>query len=146
MTLSAGQISRAQGGLCRIGSHTLTHPDLRALSPGSVREQLVRSRNRLREIVQGPVEDLALPFGSYDVGVLAAARAAGYRRVFTLDPCLRPLQPGVIGRFSMAPDVWAWEFRLTCAGGYAWLWPWRRLLRRLRRERAVGPGKEAVLA
>ncbi len=145
-TLAAGQIARARSGLCRFGSHTLTHADLRALTPGAAREQLVRSRERLREILQEPVEDLALPFGSYDDTVLAAARAAGYRRIFTLDPCVRPPEPGLIGRFSMAPDAWACEFRLTCAGGYAWLGPWRRLLRRLRGDRAARPGKEPVLA
>jgi peptidoglycan/xylan/chitin deacetylase (PgdA/CDA1 family) len=140
--MSSNDIRAAQSTLCRFGSHTLSHPDLTTLTSESLYEELVQSRIQLQRILQQNVEDIALPFGSYNRTVLAAARAAGYKRVFTLDACLRSVAPGVIGRFPMTPDVWRVEFRLTCAGAYAWLRPWRQLLRRLRRQRPVNPKKE----
>jgi peptidoglycan/xylan/chitin deacetylase (PgdA/CDA1 family) len=143
--MSASQIARTQSSLCRIGSHTLTHPDLTSLSPPHLRKQLVQSRRQLRQLLQLDVEDLALPFGACNSRVLSAARDAGYRRVFTLEPCFQTLSPGVIGRFSMTPDAWRCEFRLTCAGAYAWLRPWRRFLRRLRHRHAPKPAKEPAL-
>lgn len=144
--LSAAQLAAVQSPLCRIGSHTLTHPDLTDLSPPQVRRQLVQSRRQLRQILQVGIEDLALPFGACNSRVLTAAREAGYRRVFTLEPCLEPLSAGILGRFSMDPDAWRLEFLLTCAGAYTWLRTWRRLVRRLRPGRSTKPAKEPALA
>jgi peptidoglycan/xylan/chitin deacetylase (PgdA/CDA1 family) len=121
----------AHEGLCRFGSHTRTHPDLVRVSPPSIKQELTQSRNELERLVGMSVEDLALPYGSYDPEVLTLAFEAGYQRVFTLDP--QPVRPGrdangkVIGRFSMAPDVWRIEFLLTVEGAYAWLGAWRSL-------------------
>ena len=143
--MSADDIRAAAGTLCRFGSHTLSHPNLTALPAAPLRDELTQSRSRLQQIIQKDVEDLALPFGAYNAQVLAAARAAGYRRVFTLDSCLRPVAPGIIGRFPMSPDVWRVEFQLTCAGAYAWLRPWRQLLRRLRGRPQAAPKKEPAL-
>jgi peptidoglycan/xylan/chitin deacetylase (PgdA/CDA1 family) len=143
--MSAAQLARTQSSLCRIGSHTLTHPDLTSLSPAHLRQQLVQSRRQLRQLLQLDVEDLALPFGAGNSRVLAAACDAGYKRIFTLEPCLQPLAPGIIGRFSMEPDAWRCEFLLTCAGAYVWLRPWRRFLRRLRHRRPSKPAKEPAL-
>ena len=133
----------AQSLLCRFGSHTLTHPDLTSLSPAHLREQL---RPVARAAAADPraadVEDLALPFGACNSRVLAAAREAGYRRIFTLEPCLQPLARG--SHRTLLDDArtpGGCEFRLTCAGAYAWLRPWRRLLRRLRQP-AVDQARE----
>jgi peptidoglycan/xylan/chitin deacetylase (PgdA/CDA1 family) len=143
--MSAVEVAQAHSQLCCFGSHTLTHADLTGLSPAQLREELVQSRHQLHQVLQHDVEALALPFGAYDAGVLAAAKVAGYKRIFTLEPCLQPLSPGVLGRFTMTPDAWHCEFRLTCAGAYAWLRPWRRLLRRLPGRRSIDPAKEPVL-
>ena len=92
-TMSVDDIRSVRSMLCRFGSHTLSHPDLTTLTPALLREQLVQSRIQMQQILQQNVEDIALPFGSYSRAVLAAAREAGYKRVFTLDPCLRPIAP-----------------------------------------------------
>lgn len=144
-TMTAAQLAAVQSPLCRIGSHTLTHADLTSLSAAALRQQLVQSRRQLRQVLQTDVEDLALPFGAGNSRVLAAAREAGYQRVFTLEPCLEPLAAGILGRFSMCPSAWRWEFHLTCAGAYAWLRPWRRFLRRLRSGRPERSAKEFAL-
>lgn len=134
-TMTADQLVAVdRGGLCRIGSHTATHADLRSIPLEQARRELVESKAALERVLRRPVEDLALPHGSYDQNVMMAAREAGYTRIFTLDPwiCAGNDAGGRIGRFSMSPDVWRIEFLLTCAGAYAWLSPWRRFLRRVR--------------
>jgi peptidoglycan/xylan/chitin deacetylase (PgdA/CDA1 family) len=119
----------AHEGLCRFGSHTQTHPDLARIASPLLRQEMFASRLELERLVGSPVEDLALPFGSYDQEVLSRAFEAGYRRVFTLDSHL--INPGraneVVGRFSMSPDVWPVEFLLTIDGAYAWLGAGRNL-------------------
>jgi peptidoglycan/xylan/chitin deacetylase (PgdA/CDA1 family) len=123
-----------ENGLCRIGSHTLTHQPLAAVGPEELRRQLLDSKAKLECLLQREVSELALPHGSFDDGVLEAATQAGYRRIFTLEPSLWSAGQAerVIGRFLMSPDVWRIEFMLTCAGAYSYLYYWRRFLRRLR--------------
>ena len=150
--MTAEELRRvADSDLITIGSHTCTHPDLAQLSPRALDQELRESRRQLSDLIGRPIEDLALPHGSFTPAVLDAALAAGYGRVYTLDPT--PHMPGgagpqVIGRFLMSPDVWRIEFLLTCAGAYAWLHPWRRLVRRLRgcRRRPASHAPKAEVA
>jgi len=124
-------VAVSKNPLIRIGSHTLTHPDLAKIGPDRLKTELINSKHRLEQLLGNPIEDLALPFGSYNQEVLRIAREAGYKRIYTLDP--KPANPGypVVGRFSTSPDVWKIEFLLTCAGAYTWLYPLRRVLRGL---------------
>lgn len=55
-----------------IGSHSMTHPDLRALSDAELAEQLRASKEATG------ARTLAYPFGLSDERVRGAARAAGY--------------------------------------------------------------------
>lgn len=135
MTMTAEQlVAVSKNPLVRIGSHTLTHPDLTRIRPDQLKTELIDSKRRLEQLLSNPIEDLALPFGSYNQKVFSMAREAGYKRIYTIDP--KPVNPmpedTVMGRFAMSPDVWHIEFLLTCAGAYAWLYPWRRLLHRVR--------------
>ena len=120
---------------CQVESHTATHANLAGISKQCVREEFVRSRQRLKKILGRDVTMLAFPFGAYGDDIIREARAAGYTDLFTLQPTLgrtsesNPLQ----GRFPADPDMWPAEFYLTTAGAYAWLGPWRRLLARLRK-------------
>lgn len=124
--------ARASG--CRFGSHTVSHRPLVSLAARAARAELAESKAALERLLGVPVVDLAVPYGRYDPAIVAQARALGYARVYTLDPCCDPraLPPGMVGRFSMSPNAWPLEFVLTCAGAYAWLYPWRRLLNRWR--------------
>ncbi len=132
--MTAEEVRAAQdSGMCRIGSHTLTHPRLGDLKdPETLRREIEESRAALETITGSVVEDLALPHGSCTPATLAAARAAGYRRIFTLGERLWSgrAEDDVIGRFPMSPDVWKLEFLLTCEGAYSYLYHWRRCLRR----------------
>ena len=136
LLVTAAQLQQAvHDGWCALGSHTCTHPDLVAVPLTVAGQELRESRRVLGALAGTPVVDLALPHGSYSPGVIDAALAAGYQKIYTLEPKLhRPANDArVIGRFLMSPDAWRIEFQLTCAGAYTWLHPWRRLLSRLRR-------------
>jgi peptidoglycan/xylan/chitin deacetylase (PgdA/CDA1 family) len=147
IVMTAAEIERAAAGGCHFGSHTVNHVDLAAVPPARLREELTQSKAVLERMLGGPVEDFALPFGSYNGDVLAAALAAGYRRTFTLEPAVADdshVARGAIGRFSMSPDVWRVEFLLTCVGAYAWLGVFRRLVRRMRAAPRRPAAKEAA--
>lgn len=135
-TMTAEQLQAASNNpLIRIGSHTMTHPNLVTIPDDQLRFELGESKRKLEETVGYLIVDLALPHGSYNDQVLSEALKAGYKRIYTLDP--KPYDPSsanpVIGRFSVSPDVWKNEFLLTCAGAYSWLYPWRKLIRGIRR-------------
>lgn len=127
-TMTADQlISLSKNPLIKIGSHTLTHPDLTAISYDQVRIELADSKQKLEMLLGYSVEDLALPHGAYNQAVLTMALDAGYKRIYTLDPQPVDLMSNnsVIGRFSMSPEAWKVEFILTCAGAYSWLYKMR---------------------
>jgi GT2 family glycosyltransferase/peptidoglycan/xylan/chitin deacetylase (PgdA/CDA1 family)/RimJ/RimL family protein N-acetyltransferase len=134
MTMTAEQLVEvSKNPLIHVGSHTLTHPDLTRIQPDKLKKELTESKHRLEELLHKPIEDLALPFGSYNQEVLCMARKAGYKKIYTVDPkpVNRMSKYPVKGRFYMSPDVWRIEFLLTCAGAYAWLYQWRRLFHRI---------------
>jgi len=127
--MSAEQlVALSKEHLFRIGSHTLTHPDLVKITQEKAMQELVQSRKNLEMLLNYPIQDLALPHGSYNNTVLAMAKQAGYKRIYTLQPkqaSENALSEGIIGRFLMSPKVWPIEFFLTINGAYSWLNKWR---------------------
>ena len=147
--MTAAQLHQAvRQYMCALGSHTCTHPSLAEIPLSIAIRELEESRRMLSTITEQPVEDLALPHGSFTATVLQAAQDAGYQRIYTLEPTLHNTANGrhVIGRFLMSPDAWRIEFLLTCEGAYRWLYPWRRLLRRLHGRVAHAANPETVSA
>ena len=61
-----------------IGSHTVSHHDLRSLGDRALAAELTGSRQRLEQALGHPVQWLAYPYGAHDARVVAAARRAGY--------------------------------------------------------------------
>ena len=84
--MNAGHIGELSKQRFSFQSHTRTHADLTMLDDGSLRDQLTGSRIDLEALLGMPVECLAYPFGRYDDRVLAAAKAAGYRAAFSVQP------------------------------------------------------------
>ena len=115
-----------------LGSHTVSHLHLTALSKTNIRKELEDSKNALEEITGDSIDQLAFPHGDYNDIVLKIAFDLGYEKVYTLNPVIHNRQDKVVGRFSMSPDVWPVEFRLTVHGAYSWLFAWRLLLKRIR--------------
>jgi len=117
-----------------IGSHTVTHGRLDKIPISEVKRELVDSKAMLERLVDYDIFFLALPHGAYSKDVLDIAFDAGYRKVLTLDEtCISSRsESGKLGRFTVSPDMWWIEFRLTVIGAYSWLLPWRRLLYKIR--------------
>ncbi len=62
-----------------VGSHTVSHRRLDELTRSEINRELRDSRERLEDILSGPVSTLAYPYGNYDERVKRIAAAAGYR-------------------------------------------------------------------
>lgn len=61
-------------GLVTVGSHTWSHPDLTALAPAEVDEELRRSRERLEERLGRPVRSFCYPRARWSPAVEARVR------------------------------------------------------------------------
>jgi peptidoglycan/xylan/chitin deacetylase (PgdA/CDA1 family) len=100
--LSRGQVAELSRQGFAIGSHCMTHDRLTGLSAPELHDQLAGSRERLEDLVGKPVTALAVPFGAYNGAVVAAAMAAGYRRILTSDFALADAGKSVMPRLSIA--------------------------------------------
>lgn len=68
---------RARG--IQVGSHSSRHDPLVSLSASALGEDLCRSRLALYQRLGDGTSAICYPYGLYDVGVLAVARASGFR-------------------------------------------------------------------
>jgi peptidoglycan/xylan/chitin deacetylase (PgdA/CDA1 family) len=68
------------GGLVEVGSHTVTHPCLTALSPDEQLQEITGSRGFLERLLDRPVESFSYPHGELDRTTVECVRKAGFRR------------------------------------------------------------------
>lgn len=81
--LAASQLQDLLDAGMTIGTHGHDHVDLRHVDDKDLAIEATASRDRLESLIQRPVTQFALPFGSYDRRVLRAL--SGYAEVFTSD-------------------------------------------------------------
>lgn len=108
---------RAAGHL--VGSHSHTHPAMTRLPDAALAEECRCSREILEEILQEPVETIAIPGGFYSARVGRIASRAGYRWIFTSEPWTRPRRLGeawVCGRFSVVDGTSPERIAAICRG------------------------------
>lgn len=67
-----------QGELIEVGSHTVTHPFLSALSTASQQDEIQRSKARLEELIGHQVNSFAYPHGDYTAETVNLVREAGF--------------------------------------------------------------------
>lgn len=103
--LDVGHMKQLMDAGMTIGSHGMDHVPWRGLDAAQLGIELVESRSRLEDVLGVAVEDAACPFGSYDRTVLRAARAAGYRRVFTSDGIGPPIGGWLYPRTTITEEV-----------------------------------------
>jgi peptidoglycan/xylan/chitin deacetylase (PgdA/CDA1 family) len=87
-----------------VGSHTRTHPNLVALEPSALEEELASSRDELERRLGHSVAHLSAPYGDrarFTEGVARAARAAGYASCST---ALRGRNMSAADVFSLRRD------------------------------------------
>ena len=68
-----------------IGGHSLTHPDLRTVSPEKRREEVEGSKKWLEEILDHEVKMFCYPSGYFSRQVAQAAQSAGFRGARTTE-------------------------------------------------------------
>jgi peptidoglycan/xylan/chitin deacetylase (PgdA/CDA1 family) len=130
--LSAAELrSLASHPLATLGSHSITHPNFLDIDSDHVRKELVQSKADLEAAAETEVDLFSFPHGAHNPALVAEARRAGYRRVFTIEPTTIDSDSGVfaMGRVGADPDDWRIEFRLKMTGAYRW----RSYLHQLRR-------------
>jgi peptidoglycan/xylan/chitin deacetylase (PgdA/CDA1 family) len=72
------RLREAAGAGIEIGSHSLSHADLRSLSASRLEAECRQSRERLEDGLGRPVRTFAYPYGLFDRRVRDAVRSAGY--------------------------------------------------------------------
>jgi len=108
--------------LVTFGAHSATHPDFLTLDEDRARRELQVPKAELERILGREVAVFSFPHGRCDTGLVDMARAAGYRRVFTISPSWAFRTPGefVTGRIAVEPADWPAEFWLKVRGAYRW--------------------------
>lgn len=105
-----------------VGSHTVNHPRLTELPLPVMARELRDSRHMLEDLIGRPVRSLSFPHGAWNLAVVESARAAGYDRLFGIEPVQLANEslPAVIGRVAVEPCDTRLEFRLKLRGCYRW--------------------------
>src|ERR1700674_226743 len=121
--VTAEQLVNLPGDLVTIGSHSMTHPVLPALSVDMAKRELLESRQFLERTIERDVQLFAFPHGAFSNTLVTWCREAGYRRVFSIEPTMTfsNLPEYVTGRVVADPSDWDLEFRLKVLGAYRWL-------------------------
>ncbi len=106
-----------------IASHSISHPNFLALDDATAVRELTESKAVLEAALGKPVKLFSFPHGKHNAALLDKARAAGYQRVFTINPeCLTaPASRFALGRIAVEPTDSLLEFRLKALGAYRWM-------------------------
>jgi len=117
---SEAELSRAAGHpVIALASHTWSHPNLAALSPSELEDELVRPLAWLRERFAGVLPYISYPYGHYSPAVERAAAAAGYRAALRIEGgWLRDGETNryAIPRLNVPSGLSNAGFRLRCSG------------------------------
>jgi len=103
-----------------IFSHSLSHPKLTEIQDDRLEAELIGSKQALEKIVGHEVSAISYPDGAFDERVHNAAKKAGYKLGFTIEPtmvngstdCLS------IGRFLVLACDSLIKFKLEVSGAY----------------------------
>jgi peptidoglycan/xylan/chitin deacetylase (PgdA/CDA1 family) len=106
--------SRLAAAGMELGSHSLTHPDLRKLDEAALGFELVESKAAVERITGRPCRTFAYPYGLYDERVVQAVADAGYELAFRWHP--GPWRPLEAPRLPAPPRHGARRLALKLAG------------------------------
>ena len=101
-------------------SHTMSHPVLTEIEHDKLMFELKESKQSLEEILGHEVSAVSYPYGSYNSNVCEAAKEAGYKQAFTIQPLVvdESTDDMRIGRFVVSPKDGFLKFRLKVSGAY----------------------------
>jgi peptidoglycan/xylan/chitin deacetylase (PgdA/CDA1 family) len=84
--MSTAQLHSLHRSGHEIGSHSLTHPDLRAQGDSELHREVCLSKARLEARLDAPVTGFCYPYGEHDGRVARVVRTAGYAYACTTKP------------------------------------------------------------
>lgn len=118
--MGAEEIAKADRDGLEIFSHTRSHPALTEIDDTMLISELVESKRQLERIVGHEVSAISYPYGAHDLRVCSAAKSAGYKFGFTIEPQTVDYSPNdmEIGRFVVSPMDNMLKFRLKVRGIY----------------------------
>jgi peptidoglycan/xylan/chitin deacetylase (PgdA/CDA1 family) len=118
--MSLEQIAELGKDGFEIFSHTISHPRLTQIDENRLRHELLESKKKLEEVIGREVLGISYPYGAHDARVCGAAKDAGYKLGFTIEPntvnC--SLDDMKIGRFAVCAADSMLKFRLKVIGAY----------------------------
>ena len=132
--MTAEQLRAIQSPLLRIGSHSIDHVQMAAVTPDEAARQAAESRSTLEKLCGQSVDEFAFPYGSLNDAAVQAVAAAGYRRAYSVMP--ERIGTGhsamLRGRTAVEPSDPERVFRLKMHGAFCWMPLASRLKRVLR--------------
>ena len=135
--VTAEELRELRAAGVEIGAHSVTHPDLSALTYEQAHEELANAKRQLEAVLQAPVEVAAYPFGSATEETARACRDAGFRAACVATGRGDWGDPFLIPRQDMENGSTLLGLRLKRAGRYELLMRFaparaaRRLARRV---------------
>ena len=108
----------------QVGSHSLSHRGLPALSDSDVLAEARESKGLLEDTLGHSVDDFCYPFTHHDERVRRLVQKAGYRCSYAGEPPRFELDS--IPRMMVYPQDTAGRFRRKVSGYYYWITAWHR--------------------
>lgn len=128
--LDAAALRAISGADVEIGAHSVTHPHLDVLSPRQAREEIVRSRRDVEDVLGVAVTSFAYPHGSHSRRTRALVAAAGYSTAHAVKNALSHADDDVfaVARYTVHAGTTDDQVAAVLAGRGAPLsWPGERL-------------------
>ena len=115
--ISSSQARELLAGGMALGSHSVTHQDMRMLSASQQREEFVASKMRIEDMIGLPVRYFSFPYGKFNPALLQMALDCGYEKVCTSRHGIARLPCTVLPRNSINGGMsWGTVLRTLEAG------------------------------
>ena len=82
--LSSAQIREMNANGCEVGAHSMTHPNLTALSAQQLQTEINGSKSKATRQSQSDIIAFAYPGGQYSLAAMEKVETAGYEAAFTI--------------------------------------------------------------
>ncbi len=129
--LTTPEIQEMRKAGFEFGSHTISHPNLQAVSIEEKRTEIRGSKDRLEKMFGAPVEYFCYPYGRYDEDAWKIVKESGYKGACCNAPGAAGKidNPFLLKRTEIANTDTLWDFEKKLAGAYDTLHLMLHLLR-----------------
>ncbi len=118
--LSIKEIKEMKQYGIEFGSHTYSHPHLDKLKIESVKEELVKSKKMLEEIIKKKIIYFAYPYGKgiYNENIKRALKETGYQYAFTMEKGLNTYEDNFYLKRVVVPNSFKEFKKIVSPLGY----------------------------